>query len=255
MMLFHPVEEDEEYYSEYDIGFSVTFIDDTILKNMEGLEHIPLFIDGSKFYQMNKENGSGFKRFEIDDDYVHLVYDAIELPEINLMLEFKAHALVLGFDADTINFGILSDFENDIDLYDAFIQFRNENKPVPRTIESKLSIPIIKEDNPILKLSNELITKLKNTKRDLVQEKELSAEVLDRILAAEKPVVMGFEFGGNIGTYKIRLMKSLFKTATAKSPVDLKVVPCDDGIFYNIISVKNKNFYTCNVYRVINYES
>jgi hypothetical protein len=86
-------------------------------------------------------------------------------------------------------------------------------------------------------------------------EKPILPETLKRIFDSEKPMVMKSDFDPSVGgQYRLRLMKSLFTTATAKSDVSVRVAPIDGKyLFQNIIIIRHKEFTVCHSYRSINY--
>lgn len=253
MMMFHPVPTDSEYFSEHDIGATVAFIYDNILDDLGDIAYIPLFINGKELYSMDKENKKNFKYIEVKDNKVNIVYDLFEASGTEMRIEFTKLALSKGYDNDSILECINSNNVSDLDLWDMFIKFKKEFKATPKKVEKKFSLDILSEDNIILNLFEKYKKESLSFKKDMLLEKDISQDSLVKIFESNKPVVIKFNFD-EIGTYRFRLMKSLFRTCTTKNEVSIKVIPIDaKELFQNILLIRHKNFLVCASYRSINY--
>ena len=141
--------------------------------------------------------------------------------------------------------------ENDIDLYELYLKYKKTFKPKESHTEFDLKCKIISEDDRILKKAKSIKHDLKQY--DEVSRKDIEDEIYTRIIESDKPVLMKFKTDNK--KYKLRLMKSLFKTCVKSSKSYISILDNDenDNIFYSLIHVINKGFDTVNIYKCINY--
>lgn len=229
---------------------SVSFMDSTVLKNMGALAGIGLYINGDELYRYIQDYK--FNSFMVDDDYVHVVYDRTCVDDSSFLHDFKEHALNLGYNKDKINTSINCNFSDDIDLYDIYLKYKKSYVPTENTIQDHFRMKRLYDcdTNKIISKCNRVIDNLLECEYE--SEKDISDEVLSKILNSNMPMLMNFNIGnGNI--FKLRLMKSLFKTASAKSSANIKILHYRDDIYYVIIAVSTSGFMTYHVYKTLFY--
>ena len=239
--------DDKDELSAY--GVNISFIDNKICENLDALYYIPLLVNGSDVYRMNKEYK--FDRFEVDNDYVYLIYKGLHADDSDFINDFLELGESKGFHKSYIQSEINNNFNNDIDLYELYINYKKIYKPKERYKEFKLKCKILKEKNNILKKSDEIIEKLSNCK--YISEKDMDSEIYQRIINSEKPTVFRFKDNKNNDIFRVRLMKSLFKTSTTSSKIHIKILKDDEDFYYILLNIINRGFHTVIIYKAINY--
>lgn len=229
-------------------GLGISFIESKILNKLGAIAYIGIKIDGNLLYQMSKEYE--FKNFDIDDKYLNINFNATIATDESFNDDFKLAALERGFKDVEIDDGIASNFNNDIDLYEFYLKYKKVYKPSVKTTIKSLKCKIIKDDEKILKKSNSVIDKLSTGK--FIAYKTMSSEIIERILEASQPIEIKLE-SEEKKIYILRIMKSLFLTASSKSECEIRLI--GNGDFnYLIIEIINSGFITCIVYKIINFE-
>lgn len=238
--------DDKDMYTAQ--GLNISFIDDKICKDLDALCYIPLLIDGIELYRISKEYE--FNRFKIDDDFLYLIYRGLYTDAESFNDDFIKFAMGKGFNKSHIKNELSSNFNNDIDLYEIYINYKKTYKPKEIYKEFIIKCKILYKENTIINKSNEIIKDLLNC--EYISKKELDCEIWQRILNSGKPVTLKFKENNN-ELFKIRLMKSLFKTATTSSKINIKLIKKSDNIYYAIINIINKGFQTNIIYKTIKY--
>lgn len=240
--------DDKEEYAAH--GLAISFIDEKICKDLDALCYIPLLINGTDIYRMNKEYD--FDRFEIDDDYLYLIYKGLGADESDFVNDFIQFAKSKGFDEHHISTEIDCNFTNDIDLYEIYLNYKKTYQPKEKYMEFKINCEILKEENNIVKKSNDIINLLSNTK--LISEKNIDTDIYQRVLNSGKPTTLKFRDNDENEIFKLRLMKSLFKTASTTSKIFIKLCKnINDDFYYVLLNIVNKGFHTVMIYRAIDY--
>jgi hypothetical protein len=229
------------------IGLGVSFIEDSISDKLGILNYIPIEIDGTKLYQTDKEYT--FNRFEIDDKYLYIIFDGLYADDSNFMGDFIDLALSEGYDKDLVYDSIQTNFLTNLNLYSFYIDYKKKYKPSKVHKEFIVKCKILNTNNNILNKSEEIINHMIESNK--VFETELEHEVFEKIFTAEKPMLMDINLGHT--NYKLRLMKSIFKTSTAKSEAGIKIYDdCDNNLIYYLVTyIHNKGFITCNIYKTV----
>lgn len=227
-------------------SLSISFIENKLLDKLDALPYIGLIIPGNDLYQISQE--CEFNQFTIDKDNLYIEFTATETTDVSFNNDFKEVAIAQGFDANNIDIGLQSDFSNDIDLYELFINYKKTYKPKIQITTKSILCKIINDNNKILKKSNSIIKNISNG--EFLGYKELSTEVFERILMATQPIELNIQIKNN-GQYTLRVMKSIFTTATTKSMCELRIIRSGD-FDYLIVEISTAGFVTCNIYKVIN---
>lgn len=240
--------DDKNNYVAY--GVNISFIDKKICEDLDALCYIPILVNGTEVYRMNKEYE--FNRFEIDDDNLYLIYRGLFTDNSSFNDNFIELAKSKGFHESYIKSEINSQFNNDIDLFELYLKYSKEYKPKKEYKEFKIKCEILKNENDIIQKSNKVIKQLHKCK--YVTEKDVDTEIFQRILNSGKPTVFKFKDDNNNEIFKVRLMKSLFKTASTSSKINIKLLKDEDNDFYYLLlNIINKGFHTVIVYRAVNY--
>ena len=240
--------DDKNNYVAY--GVNISFIDKKICEDLNALYYIPILVNGTEVYRMNKEYE--FNRFEIDDDNLYLIYRGLFTDNSSFNDNFIELAKSKGFHESYIKSEINSQFNNDIDLFELYLKYSKEYKPKKEYKEFKIRCEILKNENDIIQKSNKVIKQLHKCK--YIMEKDVDTEIFQRILNSGKPTVFKFKDDDNNEIFKVRLMKSLFKTASTSSKINIKLLKDEDNDFYYVLlNIINKGFHTVIVYRAVNY--
>ena len=228
-------------------GLSVSFIEDKILNKMDAIPYIGIEIDGNLLYQISQE--CEFIQFTIDDSFLHIEFKALEAD--NDSDSFKKFAIEKKYKPEDIDIGLATNFTNDIDLYELYINYKKSYKPEMKTVIKSIDCKIIKniEDSKILKKSKKIIGQLENAK--FLGYKELQPEIFERLFMSSQPIELKINIDDD-KMYSIRLMKSVLNTATSKSTCEIRLLGHDDFSFL-IIEITSGGFITCNIYKVINF--
>lgn len=228
-------------------GLGISFIENKLLSKLDAIPYIGLKIDGNQLYQYSQEYD--FEKFSISNEYLNIEFKATEATDEDFNNDFKKDALKKGYNENSIDIGISNNFSNDIDLYEFYLNYKKTYKPKVKILTKSVKCKIIDYDNKILKKANSIISSLE--KCTFLGYKELQPEIFDRMISSTQPVDMKIPIGDNKNdSYPIRLMKSLFNTASTKSSCELRLVDAD--IYkYLIIEITNSGFITCMIYKVI----
>lgn len=242
-------EGDKEEYVAH--GINISFIDEKICKDLDALCYIPLLINGTDVYRMNKEYD--FDRFEINEDYLYLVYKGIVADESDFTNDFIDFAIDKGFNKEYVWNEIQSNFSNDIDLLEIYIKYKKQYKPKEKYKEFKIECEILKEENDMIKKSNKIIKELLSS--NIIAEKDIDDAIYQRVLIMEKPTTLKFRNDNDEEVFKLRVMKSLFRTGSTSSKTSIKICKNkdDDNSYYILLNIINKGFHNVIVYRAINY--
>lgn len=240
--------DDKEDYVAY--GVNISFIDEKFCKDLDALCYIPILVNGTDVYRMDKEYD--FDRFEINDDYLFLVYKGLQVDESDFTNDFIELAKSKGFNESHIKDEILCNFANDIDLYELYLNYKKTYQPTEKHREFKIQCEILKSENNIIKKSNEITNQLLNT--EFIMEKEIDDNIYQRIINSGKPTTLKFKDDNENEIFKLRMMKSLFKTASATSKISVKLCKNeDDDFYYVLLNIINKGFHTVIIYRAIDF--
>lgn len=238
--------DDKNDYVAY--GVNISFASDKICKDLDALCYIPLVINGIDFYRMNKEYQ--FNRFEINDDYLFIIYRGLFTNNSDFNNDFIQIAKSKGYHESYIQSEINNGFNNDIDLYEIYLKYKKTYKPKEEYKEFKIKCKILKKENDIINKSNDIISKLKSC--EYVSEKKIDPEIYKKIMNSGRPTVFKFRDDDDNEIFKIRLMKSLFKTASTTSNVNIKLLK-NKEFYYILLNIINKEFHTVIIYKAINY--
>lgn len=229
------------------VGLGISFIEEKILNKMDAIPYIGIEIDGNLLYQTCQE--CEFIQFTIDKKFLYIEFKALEADDESN--SFKEYAIEKGYKPKDIDIGLSSNFANDIDLYELYINYKKSYKPKMKTVIKSIDCRIIKDinDSKILKKCRKIIKQLEQSK--FLGYKELQPEIFERLFTASQPIELKINIDDD-KIYPIRLMKSVLNTATSKSTCEIRLLSCDDFSFL-VIEITSSGFITCNVYRVINF--
>jgi hypothetical protein len=230
----------------------VSFIETKLLEQLGALAYLGIMIDGNKLYQYDKTYE--FSKFQLTDKYLNIIYISDEIETLSdcqsvISSKFGKYALEKGFTKKDIEEGAYTEYMNsDIELYELYIKFKKGLISNTVRKEKIVKCRIIDSNNFILKKTNKVMSKLKSA--NVIYEKDIEPDLFNTVLNNNRPIVIKFNNKGSKPI--IRLMKSLFNTATTKSNISMKVVENEDNS-YLILYVGNTGFLTCLVYRVLLY--
>lgn len=240
--------DDKNEYVAY--GVNISFIGDKLCKDLDALCYIPVIINGTDFYRMTKEYQ--FNRFEIDDDYLYIIYRGLFTDDSNFNNDFIELAKSKGYHESYIQSEINNGFNNDIDLYEIYLNYKKTYKPKEQYKEFKIECKILKDSNDIIDKSNDIISELELC--EYITEKDMDSEIYQKIMNSGRPTVFKFRDNNDNEIFKIRLMKSLFKTASTSSNINIKLLKNENNNFYYVLlNIINKEFHTVIIYRAVNY--
>lgn len=231
------------------VGLGISFIETKILSKMDALPYMNILIDGNLLYQTAQDGE--FLQFSVDSKNVYIEFKTMETEEISV--GFKLLALKKGFSEESIDSGLLTNFEkSDIDLYELYLNYKKNNKPKTKSVIKKLECPIINNfnKNKIIKKTNKVINEILKSK--FIGYKELQPEIYDRLYNSTQPIEFKISSENEDGTRVIRLMKSILSGGSSKSTCELRLFDSDD-YSYLIIELTMSGFVVCNIYKVVNF--
>lgn len=224
--------------------FSIAFLDDKLVKQMDALSFIGLEIDGLKLYEYN--NKYTFNRFEVDDKYVNVLFNTTYEDIDGFKDNFNNLLKEKGYSNEQIKYHELMNYEADINVYEYYIKYKKQNNPEVINTTISLKMKIVKKDNRYIKKANEIIDLL--SYRQVIGEKELMSEIYTKIISSTSPIEL------SVNNINLRMMKSLFVTGSTKSDVYIRLYDSDnDNISYMVLYIKTSSTTVCNIYKVINY--
>lgn len=226
------------------VPFSIAFLDDKTISQLDALSYIGLEIDGLKLYEYS--NQYDFGGFTIGNDSIDIIFNTTYEDNKGYINKFKDILRSKGYTDDQIAFHEFSMYKSDINVYEEYIKYKKNNKPEQIATTISLPMKIIDKDNYFLKNGNRIIDSLSN--QNLLYEKELVSEVYNEILDSKSPMEL------SVGDIKIRLMKSVFVTGSTKSDASILLydTPKKD-ILYMVIKITTSSITVCNIYKIHNY--
>ena len=230
--------------------YSISIISDKIINDLDAINYIGLKIEPSELSSLYKDYD--FDRFEMNGSYLKIVFKGLYLSDEDINNDFTKFAIEkFGKTQEYIENMISRDFDTDIDLYESYIKFKKgyDNKGHYR--EFSYNAKIIHDNTKLLNKMNKIIDRINNGY--MFAYREFDDDVYEKIINAEKPIDIRFEDdNGNI--FKMRIMKSLFKTCVKSSNTSIRIIKINDkGEFYVLVYVNNKSFNNICIYKALNY--
>lgn len=227
---------------------SIGFIDKSILKNINDLgTGKGLLINGNTLYQYSKDYEFD-SISEIDDGIsINFIYYAVD---DNAYIEnFKDILRENKFSEDEIKRAEPSNFTINMDMYDLFLNYKKNCKPVQQKTIVSIELKYVYTYNFMYKKAEEVINLLNNY--NLVYKEDIEREILDIIIGNNQPVIRKFKLC-NGEKIKIRLMKSIFSPIASKNNASISIYNDEDDY---VLCAKSEctGVSLFNIYRILKY--
>lgn len=233
------------YEDQLPANISVAFLDPNLINKLEGLAFIGLQINGNELYQISQ--AGEFLNFEaLPNGDVRLVFSMAEADNDAFMNSFIEHMLSDGYNEETIKYSISMHFNNDIDIYEKYIKFKNSFDNHSVSIKKNFDIHMIKDENPDMNKIETVIDQLYHGY--LIAHSNFSKESTERIFESAKPVDVSFKTESS--TLVIRLMKSLCKIADKSSELDLRLVSVNSDMYLIVETSSGKSIIN-SIYKIM----
>lgn len=227
---------------------SVGFIDKSLHKKLDGLgDHIGLLINGDDLYEHSKNDE--FDSIEISKDSIIINFVHYSVNESSYEENFKDLLRSKGYSDEDIEISYMSNYMNNIDIYDLFLKYKKDYVPVKEKSIIGFKCYFAYTNNYMYKKSENIISELTNSK--LLYTENINRDILDIMLTSKQPVIRKCELmnGNNI---KVRLMKSLFMPISSKNDAYIHIFESSKR-YLLITQIELTGVTLFNIFQIVDY--
>ena len=225
----------------------MAFLDNSLHKKLDGIgDNIGILIDGDKLYELSKNYDFDSISLTKHGININFIYYAVN--ESNYEERFKDILRAKKFSEDEILIASNNDYKNNIDIYDLYLKYKKENKPVEERSTISTTCKFITTDNYMYQKTHNIINEINNS--ELLYYDDIQEEILNLVLNSRHAITLKFPVEGK--DFKIRFMKSLFNPITSKSTSSILIYKNSNRYLLGI-QINLTGMIVVKIYSIVNY--